>query len=87
MMGIAADSSAWPRLVVAADVVGAGLADWTAVVARWTRSLGALAAEVRNGYAAVAPRDTAKTCRNCGLQALCRIGAMPAEESAETGRG
>jgi probable DNA repair protein len=87
MMGIAADNSAWPRLVVAADVVGAGLADWTAVVARWTRSLGALAAEVRNGYAAVAPRDTAKTCRNCGLQALCRIGAMPAEESAETGRG
>jgi probable DNA repair protein len=86
MLGIAADTSAWPQLVLPADVGGAGLADWTAVVARWTQSLGALAAEVRDGYAAVAPRDTAKTCRNCGLQALCRIGALAVEESAESGR-
>jgi probable DNA repair protein len=86
MLGIAADASAWPELVVPADVAGAGVADWTAVVARWTQSLGALAAEVRDGYAAVAPRDTTKTCRNCGLQALCRIGALPVEASAESGR-
>ena len=85
-LGIAADASAWPLLVVPADVAGAGLADWAAVVARWTQSLGALAAEVRAGYAAVAPLDRAKTCRNCGLQALCRIGAPAVEEAAESDR-
>ncbi len=85
-LGIAADASAWPRLGVPADVGDASLADWNAIEARWTQSLGALAAEVRDGFAAVAPRDLVKTCRTCGLQALCRVGALPVDESTEDGR-
>ena len=57
LQGIAADAGAWPGLVAPGDVRRAGLADWTAVEAFWAQSLGALADEIRDGHAAVAPRD------------------------------
>jgi hypothetical protein len=44
-----------------------------------------LAAEVREGHAAVAPRDVVKTCRPCGLQSLCRIGSVATD--ANDGNG
>ena len=78
--GVAADAAAWPGLSDPAIIRGAGLTDWASVEMRWRQSLGALAIEVRQGYAAVAPRDVVKTCQRCGLQPLCRIGtlALPA---------
>jgi len=82
--GIAADKSAWPALRTPADLRRPELPDWSAVEARWTQALEALAREVHEGYAAVMPRETRATCRTCGRQALCRIGA-PATEEIEEG--
>jgi len=83
--GMTADAEAWPGLVEPAGVRGAGLADWPAAVTRWTQSLGALAVEVRDGRAAVAPREPGKTCERCGLQPLCRIGELSSDDRAESG--
>ena len=80
--GIKADADAWPKLVPPAAIHGAELPDWPAVVLRWSRSLGAIAAEVREGHASVTPRDIHKTCRHCGLQPLCRIGALSEEDKS-----
>jgi RecB family exonuclease len=83
--GIAADPRAWPGLPAPAQIAGAELADWQATEARLMESLAALAVEVREGHAPVDPRDTATTCRSCGLQSLCRIGAPPIDVRAENG--
>lgn len=85
--GIAADKNVWPALRSPADVGAPELPDWLAVEARWTQSLGALAAEVREGYAAVTPRNALITCRNCGMQPLCRIGALALGDRAEDADG
>ena len=81
--GIAADAAAWPGLSEPVHVRGAGLADWAQVEERWRHSLGALAIDVREGCASVAPRDVGKTCQRCGLQQLCRIGAPPVATRTE----
>lgn len=84
-LGIAADATAWPALATAGAVPGAaaeGLDSWAAIEAWWGDKLGALATEVRDGYAAVSPRDPNKTCANCGLQAFCRVGALERREGA-----
>ena len=47
--------------------------DWDALLAQWTTSLHALAAEIMQGHAAIDPVDPARSCRYCGLQSLCRI--------------
>jgi RecB family exonuclease len=77
LQGLAADTTAWPGLPSA--LKGAGLADWPAVEAQWRVALSGLAGEIAAGHAAVAPRDATITCRNCGLQSLCRIGAWVAD--------
>lgn len=48
--------------------------DWTAVQQYWQSQLRMLAREFLAGRADVQPLHGATTCRNCGLQALCRIG-------------
>ena len=73
--GIAADADAWPALAMPQRIRGTTLEDWHAVETHWMRALHALAIEVREGHAAVTPRDTETTCRTCRLWALCRIGA------------
>ena len=83
--GIAADPAAWPALAAPAAIRGANLADWAEVEARWREGLAALANEVREGRAPVAPRDVRATCRQCGLQALCRIGALSVADGAGDG--
>jgi probable DNA repair protein len=72
-IGLAADAAAWPALKQPSALKRAGVADWAAMETRWIESLGALAAEIAAGEAAVAPRDD-KTCRLCGRQPFCRIG-------------
>ncbi|MEO8302617.1 MAG: PD-(D/E)XK nuclease family protein [Betaproteobacteria bacterium] len=76
IQGIAADAKAWPQLVAPSAIRDPDLPDWSAIVAQWSRSLGAIATEVREGHASVTPRDIRKTCRYCGLQPFCRIGAL-----------
>ncbi len=51
----------------------AGALTWSDLLARWRRSLGCLAEEVRRGRADVDPVD-AEACRTCELTALCRGG-------------
>jgi RecB family exonuclease len=82
LRGLAADSSAWPRLRDPATVKDAGIADWRGIEARWAELLGGLGAEFIGGTAAVSPRDKKETCRHCRRESLCRIGA-PALEDRE----
>jgi probable DNA repair protein len=84
-LGLAADATAWPGLGEPSALRGAGLADWSAAETRWRITLGALADEIAAGHAAVAPRDPKITCRNCGLQPLCRIGAWLADVGRDDG--
>ena len=69
-----ADAGAWPGL----DAVAAAgpCTDWVALESWWRKHLGALAAEIARGHAAVTPRASPLPCRNCGLHALCRIESV-----------
>jgi len=65
---------------------GVTLAAWNEVEAAWRSGYGTLAADFRDGRAAVAPRDAA-ACRLCGLQPLCRIQQLDDTEPASEGEG
>ena len=86
-IGLAEDETLWPRLSGARMLRALGFEDWAAIDARWRESLGALALEVRDGHAAVAPRDVIETCRRCGFQPLCRIGTPAGQPLQEDGDG
>ena len=81
----AADANAWPALPEPVAARGVGLADWRAVEERWRHTLDALATEVREGVAAVAPRDVRVTCQRCRMQSLCRIGVLAQDGDTENG--
>ena len=81
--GLAADETLWPGLMHPAEIKRAGLADWGDVQARWRDSLTNLAVEIRDGRADVSPRDPSVTCRYCGLQPFCRIGAAAADAEVD----
>jgi len=72
--GLAADTTAWPGLAAVAAV--GPLPDWPALEPWWRGRLGALAAEIACGHAAVAPRESPSPCRSCGLYAVCRIQSV-----------
>ena len=69
--GLAADERAWPALAPVTSI--AKLGRWPALEAWWRTRLGALAREIAQGHAAVAPRRVPSPCRSCRLQAVCRI--------------
>jgi hypothetical protein len=73
--GLAADDEAWPGLPLPPAVKRAALADWNAALGYWAEALDALGVEIVTGLASVTPRDPRSTCKHCGLQPLCRIGA------------
>jgi probable DNA repair protein len=50
-----------------------GAEQWHRRTEEWSAELAGLAAEFTAGYARVAPKRAAATCRYCDLQALCRI--------------
>jgi hypothetical protein len=79
LLGLAADGDAWRGVMTPSALPGREFADWTGVESRWRDALLALATEIGQGHAAVAPRD-ADTCRRCGLHAFCRIGALASDE-------
>lgn len=64
---LAADETLLP---VARSLPEAG---WEAQLSEWRAVLARLAGEFAAGQAQVAPKIAQKTCRNCGLQPLCRI--------------
>ncbi|MEP6997281.1 MAG: PD-(D/E)XK nuclease family protein [Betaproteobacteria bacterium] len=80
-LGVTADAEAWPALTVVGDTGVAS--DWPALDAWWQRHLGALASEIADGVATVAPRQSPSPCRNCGFQALCRIDSVRIEDPGD----
>jgi ATP-dependent helicase/nuclease subunit B len=83
--GLAADSDVWPKLALVPSLRETGLDEWNDVEKRWQTSLGALAGEIARGHATVTPRKPSETCKRCGLQSLCRIGARGLVGSDEDG--
>ncbi len=53
-----------------------GYVDWDKQLQDWRYKLTALADKFLKGQTEVDPLDGATTCRNCGLQTLCRIQEM-----------
>ena len=80
-IGLAADDAAWPGLL-SADKLDA-FDGWGGAIAWWRTHLTAIANEFREGVATVTPRDNGEPCRTCGLQPLCRIGEVDADEAAD----
>jgi hypothetical protein len=81
--GLAADASAWPGLDAVASL---GLhRDWRGLEAWWDAQLGALAEEIARGHAAVTPRVKPSPCKNCRLQAVCRIESVRGTQDEEPG--
>ncbi len=84
-LGIAADDTVWPALT------DAGKLDeptgWAGVLQWWEHQMAYIAGEVREGLATVTPRDGGAPCRSCGLQPLCRIGAVGLAAVGEAERG
>jgi hypothetical protein len=81
-VGIAADRSAWPGLALPSEV---GPGDtWVEIEAWWRMHLEALVAEIAAGHATVTPRVRPSPCRNCGLQAVCRIESVRGFDSDES---
>ncbi|ABA57496.1 DNA helicase/exodeoxyribonuclease V, subunit B [Nitrosococcus oceani ATCC 19707] len=70
-LGVTKEEGSMPEVAVFTRVAG-GLDSWEELLARWFQVLHALAVEVVEGYAAVAPRD-ANSCDYCALPGLCRI--------------
>lgn len=83
--GLAADAGVWDALRTPTGLRDAPFTTWTELEAHWRRELEALGTEVRLGVATVTPRNVATTCRQCGRQALCRIGsaALGTEEGGD----
>jgi RecB family exonuclease len=80
--GLAADALAWPKLGTVDALTRGRIADWAAAADYWRAALGAIAREFVAGQAAVRPRSG--VCRNCGLQALCRVGDMAGDDDTGT---
>jgi RecB family exonuclease len=73
-VGLARAAGALPDVKTPADAARSGAQpDWGAQVAFWRRELDALATEFAAGRADAAPRRGPETCRECGVQPLCRI--------------
>jgi ATP-dependent helicase/nuclease subunit B len=81
--GLAADDRAWPGLESVA-IVGPG-GTWAGLELWWRGHLEALAEEIAAGHAAVTPRARPSPCRNCGLQAVCRIESVRGFDPGEGG--
>jgi hypothetical protein len=73
-VGLAREADLLPGVRTPAEAERSGAqADWPAQVAFWRGELERLAGEYAAGRADVAPRKGLATCRECGLQPLCRI--------------
>ena len=74
LQGIAAESGYGPGIVAYGDDRSLRDVDsWEALHGQWRGRLATLAKEVRDGWAAVVPKQPRQSCRDCGLHAICRI--------------
>ncbi|WP_206370357.1 PD-(D/E)XK nuclease family protein [Solimonas marina] len=74
LQGIARDDGFGPGIVAYTDdKLTRDAESWDALLGRWRGELASVAAEVRQGWAAVAPKHPRQSCRDCGLHAICRI--------------
>ena len=87
VVGLGADSEAWPALHAPGDVKGAALADWGEARDRLQGSVTALVAAFGAGDAVIVPRDRKKVCTLCRLRALCRIGLAAGEAAPADAEG
>lgn len=55
-----------------------------AMIERWKAALERLAEDFREGHAEVDPRDGSATCRNCGLDSLCRVAEQASWRAGPT---
>lgn len=78
--GLAEDNTQWPALA-RVDSPRLALADWADARAELAARVRALASDIRNGLADVAPRTQA-ICGYCGLQPLCRVQRLDDGASA-----
>lgn len=62
-------------------------ADWGKLLGEWRATLTALAAEIEQGHAAVAPKSREQTCRYCDLHTFCRIHEFPERGDEEEDAG
>ncbi len=85
-LGLAADALRWPGLAEPADLKLDEVPDWPAALAHWTRALEHLAQELRDGEAAVDPREDA-VCSRCHLHPVCRIAGVDPEAEESNGNG
>ena len=79
--GIADDSERLPRVAA----LEAGTGGWQQQQVAWRRSVQRLAEDFVAGKAGVDPADDA--CRNCHLQAFCRVGDPRDEGAAQDAEG
>jgi ATP-dependent helicase/nuclease subunit B len=82
--GLAEDNAQWPALA-AVDSPRLALAGWADARAQLAARVHALARDIRDGIADVAPRTQA-ICGYCGLQPLCRVQRLDDGASAEQTR-
>jgi len=82
--GLAEDNTQWPRLA-SVDSPRLALAGWADARAQLAARVHALASDIRNGIADVAPRTQA-ICGYCGLQPLCRVQRLDDGASAAQAR-
>jgi len=57
--------------------------NWNEQLNYWRQKLSAIADQFMSGQTEVAPLEGSLTCRNCGLQTLCRVQEMNTVVSAE----
>ena len=67
--GLAARAGIAPKVKAAGDTEGV----WQAQLDAWQTTLTTLAEAYRAGDARVDPKEFPRTCKHCGLQALCRV--------------
>ena len=53
---------------------------WQELTTNWKESINSLALEFNQGVCHVAPVNPLTTCNYCGLQSICRIQELTAEE-------
>lgn len=73
------------KVRVYADASAGDGGAWADQRREWARVIEGLAADFRNGRAAVDPKRYPESCRYCGLTALCRVndGTGPVDDAAE----
>ncbi|HWR35019.1 MAG TPA: PD-(D/E)XK nuclease family protein [Clostridia bacterium] len=84
--GIAAQDGVLPSVNVAYKSKASGETySLEALLVQWKQALEGLGQEFRDGRAVVAPKKGEQTCRNCQLDALCRVSQLEGQDAGQPG--